>query len=78
MEEVEPTAEPKMRFRVLQLPRDQFVIIMDNCPDDLIEGEADAQLIKALSGDLVDRLEGCGGVIATNKNVDMEAWYPYG
>lgn len=75
---MEEVVEPKMRFRVLQLPRDQFVIIMDNVPEDLVQNEAETQVIKGLSGDLVDRLEGCGGVIATNRTVDMEAWYPYG
>lgn len=69
-----------MRFRVLHLPGDQFVIIADRVPDNLIlnpDEEAPSGMV-ALSNSLVERLRGCGGVIATNETVDMEAWYPYG
>ena len=69
-----------MRFRVLHLPRDQFVIIADRVPDNLVLNpeEGGPYGMASLSSSLVDRLEGCGGVIATNETVDMEAWYPYG
>lgn len=70
-----------MRFRVLSLPQNQFVIIADRVPDNLIlnpEEGSDAYGMVSLSNSLVERLAGCGGVIATNETVDMEAWYPYG
>jgi hypothetical protein len=66
-----------MRFRVLSLPQNQFVIIADRVPDDLMQGE-DETVMQGLSQNMVDRLTGCGGVIATNRTVEMEAWYPYG
>lgn len=69
-----------MRFRVLHLPGDQFVIIADRVPDDLVlnpEEGADVGLM-SISADLIERLRGCGGLIATNETVEMEAWFPYG
>lgn len=69
-----------MRFRVLHLPGDQFVIIADRVPDDMVVSpdENTQSAMVGLSDQLVDRLRGCGGIIATNETVDMEAWYPYG
>lgn len=76
MESVEPKS---MRFRVLSLPQNQFVIIADRVPETLMYGDDEnATAMSGLSQNMVDRLAGCGGVIATNETVDMEAWYPYG
>ena len=68
-----------MRFRVLSLPNEQFVIIADRVPEEVMyAGDGEPSAMQNLSQGMVDRLTGCGGVIAFNRTVDMEAWYPYG
>lgn len=63
-------ATANMRLRVMPLPRDQFVIVLDRVGDMTTPEE--------LSQLLIEHLGGCGGVLAFSEAVELDAWYQYG
>lgn len=73
-----PAPELPMRLRVLHLPRDQFVIVIDRMNEELFHAEEGQDQLRAIGDHSKESLAGCGGILAFTDAVDMEAWYPYG
>lgn len=67
-----------MRLRVMHLPRDQFVIVLDRVDEELFHGEHGREQLNAIGEHSKESLTGCGGILAFTDAVDLEAWYPYG
>lgn len=71
-------SQPPMRLRVLHLPGEQFLLVLDRVPESLHGNEWGRDMLKTFGEHSRERLPNCGGVIAFSDPVEMEAWYPYG
>ena len=67
-----------MRLRVLHLPSNQFVLVLDRVPESLYDSDHGREILKNFGEHSKERLTGCGGVLGFSDAIDMEAWYPYG